>query len=185
MAAALLDAASGWVRERGRERMLGPMDFTTNDECGLLVEGYELRAADPAAVAPALLPRAGRGPGVREVDGPVDVVAQPRRADVHRRGLPPDDPRARRARSTDEHGVTIRDMSKRDLEAELGRFIEVYNSAWEKNWGFVPITEEEVRAQASDLKPVLDEAGASSPSATGRCWAPPSRSPTSTRCWRR
>jgi GNAT superfamily N-acetyltransferase len=56
-----------------------------------------------------------------------------------------------------EHGVTIRDMSKKDLEAELERFIEVYNSAWEKNWGFVPITEEEVRAQAADLKPVLDE----------------------------
>ena len=56
-----------------------------------------------------------------------------------------------------EHGVTIRDFRKKDLEAEITRFIEVYNSAWEKNWGFVPITEEEVRAQASDLKPVLDE----------------------------
>src|SRR5205085_11589000 len=56
-----------------------------------------------------------------------------------------------------EHGVTISDMNKKDLEGELERFIEVYNSAWEKNWGFVPITEEEVRAQASDLKPVLDE----------------------------
>ena len=56
-----------------------------------------------------------------------------------------------------EHGVTIRDFRKKDLQNEISRFIEVYNSAWEKNWGFVPITEEEVRAQASDLKPVLDE----------------------------
>ena len=38
---ALLDAAEDWVRERGRDRMVGPMDFTTNDECGLLIEGYE------------------------------------------------------------------------------------------------------------------------------------------------
>ena len=42
MAAALVDAATAWLRERGRERVLGPMDFTTNDECGLLVEGFDL-----------------------------------------------------------------------------------------------------------------------------------------------
>ena len=47
-------------------------------------------------------------------------------------------------------------MNKRDLEAEIGRFMEVYNSAWEKNWGFVPITEEEVRFQAKNLKQILD-----------------------------
>ena len=41
VAEALLDAATGWLRERGRERMLGPMDFTTNDEVGLLIEGYD------------------------------------------------------------------------------------------------------------------------------------------------
>src|SRR5215211_7594131 len=41
-ARALVDAAQDWLRQRGRERMLGPMDFTTNDECGLLIEGYDL-----------------------------------------------------------------------------------------------------------------------------------------------
>ena len=41
MVEALVDAASGWLRERGRERMLGPMDFTMNDECGLLIEGFD------------------------------------------------------------------------------------------------------------------------------------------------
>ena len=39
----LFDAAADWLRERGRERIVGPMDFTTNDECGLLVEGYDRR----------------------------------------------------------------------------------------------------------------------------------------------
>ena len=56
-----------------------------------------------------------------------------------------------------EHGITVRNMNKRDLEAEIGRFMEVYNSAWEKNWGFVPVTEEEVRFQAQNLKQILDE----------------------------
>ena len=44
---ALLDAAEAWLRERGRDRMVGPMDFTTNDECGVLVEGHERPPIDP------------------------------------------------------------------------------------------------------------------------------------------
>ena len=47
-------------------------------------------------------------------------------------------------------------MRKRDLEAEIARFMDVYNEAWGTNWGFVPITEEEVRFQAKNLKPILD-----------------------------
>ena len=41
MLRALLDAAAGWLRERGRDRMVGPMDFTMNDESGVLIEGFE------------------------------------------------------------------------------------------------------------------------------------------------
>jgi GNAT superfamily N-acetyltransferase len=56
-----------------------------------------------------------------------------------------------------EHGITVRNMRKNDLEAEIGRFMEVYNSAWEKNWGFVPITDEEVAFQAKALKQIIVE----------------------------
>ncbi len=53
--------------------------------------------------------------------------------------------------------MVLRPMRRRDLEAEVKRFMEVYNEAWGDNWGFVPITEEEVKFQAKALKPVLDE----------------------------
>ena len=56
-----------------------------------------------------------------------------------------------------EHGITCRPMRKNDIEAEVGRFLEVYNEAWERNWGFVPLTESEVRHYAKQLKPLLDE----------------------------
>jgi GNAT superfamily N-acetyltransferase len=59
--------------------------------------------------------------------------------------------------SASEHGVVVRKMRKRDLEAEVNRFMEVYNAAWDRNWGFVPVTDEEVRFQAKNLKPILDE----------------------------
>jgi GNAT superfamily N-acetyltransferase len=48
-------------------------------------------------------------------------------------------------------------MRKRDLRNEIARFMEVYNEAWSKNWGFVPITEDEIAFQAKNLKPLLVE----------------------------
>jgi GNAT superfamily N-acetyltransferase len=60
-------------------------------------------------------------------------------------------------KSRSEHGVVVRRMKKSDLKAEITRFMEVYNEAWGPNWGFVPITEEEVEFQAKNLKPILDE----------------------------
>jgi hypothetical protein len=61
------------------------------------------------------------------------------------------------SQAASEHGVVVRKMRRRDLEAEVGRFMDVYNEAWGRNWGFVPITKEEVRFQAKNLKPILDE----------------------------
>ena len=56
-----------------------------------------------------------------------------------------------------KHGIRVRNMRRRDFEAEVQRFMEIYNAAWERNWGFVPLTESELKAYAKDLKPVLDE----------------------------
>ena len=56
-----------------------------------------------------------------------------------------------------KHGITVRPMRKKDINAEIDRFLEVYNAAWERNWGFSPLTEREVRHYAKTLKPLLDE----------------------------
>jgi GNAT superfamily N-acetyltransferase len=58
---------------------------------------------------------------------------------------------------TEEHGVTVRHMRKRDLEAEIAHFLEVYNAAWADNWAFVPLDESEARWYTRNLRPVLDE----------------------------
>ena len=155
-AKALFGAAGEWLRGRGRERVVGPMDFSTNDECGLLIEGYELAPLILQPWHPPYYAGLIEGEGMTksmdllmwwlELGGQMytDEGFHPMIHELAKK-------------VEGEHGVTIRDFRKKDLEAEITRFIEVYNSAWEKNWGFVPITAEEVRAQASDLKPVLDE----------------------------
>ena len=154
-ARALVDAATGWLRQRGRERMLGPMDFTTNDECGLLIEGHD---RDPLVLEPWHPPHYRElleGLGMTKT---MDLLmwelylGRLKHGDRFHDFIHEAD---RKSRS--EHGVSVRHMRKRDLHAEVARFMEVYNAAWGPNWGFVPITEEEVRFQAKNLKPILDE----------------------------
>jgi GNAT superfamily N-acetyltransferase len=151
-ASALLSAAEEWLRARGRDRMVGPMDFTTNDECGVLVDGYDL--------LPTILTNWQHPyyPGLIEASGLAKAM------DLYMWNLEVSD-RSRvheaiwRMASDVEakHGITVRPMRKKNMEAEIGRFLEVYNAAWERNWGFVPLTEDEVRHYAKDLKPILDE----------------------------
>jgi hypothetical protein len=152
--AALIEAASGWLRARGRERMLGPMDFTMNDECGVLVEGFD----EPTMVLEPWHPaHYGRH---------LDACGLEKQIDLHmwrlyfgelKQGTEFHPMIHAAAEHSRNEGVTVRNMRRRDMEAEVGRFMEVYNEAWGRNWGFVPITEDEVRFQAKNLKPVLDE----------------------------
>src|SRR6478752_4181355 len=152
VAGALLAAASEWLAARGRDRMVGPMDFTTNDECGVLVDGYDRL---PTILTnwhhpyyPGLIEGAGLTKAMDLYMWSLDVAD---RGSVH--------PAIWRvaAEVESKYGITVRNMRKKDMEAEIGRFLQVYNAAWERNWGFVPLTEEEVRHYAKDLKPVLDE----------------------------
>jgi GNAT superfamily N-acetyltransferase len=155
VAAALLDSASAWVADHGRERILGPMDFTTNDEVGLLVEGYELRPMILQPWHPPFYRELIEGHGFTKA---MDLLMWWLALGELQQGNhfhPMIHAAAEKVES--EHGITIRNMRKRDLENEVARFIEVYNSAWGDNWGFVPVSEEEVRFQAKNLKQVLDE----------------------------
>jgi GNAT superfamily N-acetyltransferase len=152
---ALLRAAEEWVRKRGRERLLGPMDFTTNDECGLLIEGYEI---DPMILQPWHPPYYRERIEALGYGKTMDLLMW----DIAMGALKQGDRFADAIHAVadkveSEHGITVRNMRKRDLEAEIGRFMEVYNSAWERNWGFVPITDEEIAFQATNLKQILDE----------------------------
>jgi len=152
VAGALLDAAEAWLRERGRDRMVGPMDFSTNHECGLLVEGHD------------------RDPQILEFwhhpyyQGLIEGHGLAKAMDLYKWELYISDRESvlpvifELAEKVEEDPeITVRHMRKREFEAEVRRFMEVYNEAWEKNWGFVPLTDSELKQYAKDLKPILDE----------------------------
>jgi GNAT superfamily N-acetyltransferase len=149
---ALVNAAEDWNHERGRDRIVGPFDFSTNHECGLLVDGYDLK---PQVLEfwhhpyyQQLLENAGLAKAMDLYKWFLDVSD---RAKI----LPVIFELAEKVES--EHGVIVRRMRKKDFESEVRRFMDVYNSAWEKNWAFVPLTDSELRDYAKQLKPLVDE----------------------------
>jgi hypothetical protein len=151
-AQALFAAAQSWLAQRGRDRMVGPMNYTTNDEVGLMIEGFERR---PIILSDwhhpyyqALIEDAGFEKVVDWLMWSLHISGRSRVRDAIWRIAD---------QVESEHGIVCRPMRKRDLDAEISRFLEVYNAAWERNWGAVPLSEDEVRHYAKQLKPILDE----------------------------
>lgn len=152
VATALVDAASVWLRERGRDRIVGPFNFSTNHEVGILVEGHELR---PQILEDWHHPYYGPLLESCGLAKAMDLYKWEIMSADHDAMLPLFNELAERLEP--EHGIKVRRMRKRDFAAELQRFMEVYNAAWERNWGFVPLTDREIEHMAKEMKPILDE----------------------------
>ena len=149
VAAALLDAAATWLRERGCERMVGPMDFSMNDESGILTEGFELEPLIRQPWHPPYYQRLCEGYGLEKA---MDLYSWHLEIESRERGelLPVLFDLDKKAR--EEHGVTMRKMTRRGLRADMDRFAEIYNAAWSENWGFVPYSKEDLDTYALDMQ---------------------------------
>lgn len=147
-AAALLERAAAWGKEQGAEVLRGPLSFTTNDECGLLIEGFDRR---PAIMMPHNPP---------EYAGWVEASGFVKAKDLYsfRAPIPRESPATFRriAASTRRlPGLVARPIDMRHFDEELGRVKSVYNEAWERNWGFVPMTDAEIDHMAKQLRPAI------------------------------
>jgi ribosomal protein S18 acetylase RimI-like enzyme len=148
---ALLGAAAEWTRKRGMEILRGPANPSLNDEAGLLVEGFDtppvlMMTYNPRYYA-LLLEEAGFRKAKDLLASWFDIGPEPLAHFIRI------NERFRR-RNRD---IEVRKVSKGSLKADLPKIRDVYNAAWEKNWGFVPMTSEEMDFMAARLKPLLDE----------------------------
>jgi len=148
---ALLDAAAGWLSERGRDRMLGPMDFTMNDESGVLIEGFERPPMIRQPWHPPYYQRLCEEVGL---DKAMDLFMWELHISGRDKVLPIIWDLAEQLEP--KHGIRIRKMSRRRLRRELDAFAEIYNEAWSRNWGFVPYSKEDLDAYAQELQLVFD-----------------------------
>lgn len=149
VANSLFDAAANWLRDRGRDEVMGPIDYSTNYVCGLLIDGFE---HPPTLLTPHNPPYYARLIEANGFEKEVDWYAwwfDPKNAPVSRlRRLV--DARTRKTR------VRIRPFSLRDLAGESKRLAAVFNKAWENNWGFVPFTPIEAEHMAKEMRPIID-----------------------------
>ncbi len=149
--AALLETAAGWLRERGRDRMVGPMDFTMNDESGVLIEGHDREPFIKQPWQPPYYQRLCEEAGLAKA---VDLLMWELYIEDRSKIVPAIVEMAERLEP--DHGIRIRKMSRLRLRREMGLFGETYNEAWKGNWGFVPYSEQDLKHYGQELQLVFD-----------------------------
>jgi GNAT superfamily N-acetyltransferase len=148
VAAALFSAAQSWCAGRGMERLRGPMNLSMNDECGFLLEGFD---SDPVILMPYNPPYylefCDRYGFVKAKDlyaflkdniGVLDRIEK----------------LVQRVKTRES--VVVRHADMKMLEKEVAIIKDIYNDAWELNWGFVPMTPREMDLMAHELKPLAE-----------------------------
>ncbi len=155
VAEALFSAARDWVRERGRDALRGPLSFSQNDECGLLIDGFDGPPVVMMPYNPRYYIEFYERFGLTKAMDLYAYIGNLAQFGGDSGKLP-----AKLARVTEKvqkrAGITLRTVNMKAYDEEIQRAKVVYNRAWEKNWGFVPMTDAEFNRLAADLKQVLD-----------------------------
>jgi GNAT superfamily N-acetyltransferase len=152
VADALFNAASRWLGERGLETFRGPMNPSTNYECGLLIDGFQHRPSFMTTWNPEYYTELCDRAGMQKAK---DLVAYYIPMGDQQWTMPPAFERLA-TRALGKSKVGFRDLDLRRFDQELEVCWDVYNSAWEKNWGFVPMSKDEFVHTARDMKPLLN-----------------------------
>ncbi|MBK5286759.1 MAG: hypothetical protein JJE25_15315 [Bacteroidia bacterium] len=147
----LLNNAIAYARKNGFEKIIGPVNFSTNDTCGVLTEGFD----SPPVIMMTynktnynnFLEQAG-------FQKKMDLIAyRLLTAEVNDKAV---NLRHALEERLKKSGITIRKLNLKKFEEEVSKIRCIYNSAWEKNWGFVPMTEDEFNFAAADMKSIVD-----------------------------
>jgi len=149
VARALLDRVRDWLRSKDMEIMRGPANFSSNEEWGVLVEGFDYPPVIMMGYNPPYYPDFLESYGMLKAK---DLYAY-----FIDKNSPPPERVIRMAENIKrKENVKIRNVDMKDFKGEVERIKRIYNSAWSKNWGFIPMTDEEFDHMAKNLKQIVD-----------------------------
>jgi len=152
-AVALLRRACEWARSEGMSFIRGPATFSSNEEWGLLVDGFE---SPPTVLTVYNPPRYAAYIESAGFTKAMDLLGyEIRREQVEREPLPAKFTRAV-GRARRHSGIRLRSLEMRRYWEEVDQVKVIYNRAWARNWGFVPLSDAEFERIARDLKPIID-----------------------------
>ncbi|NWG71859.1 MAG: hypothetical protein HXY23_09675 [Parvularculaceae bacterium] len=148
--ASLLGAAEDWARRRSMRKIAGPFSFSVNEECGLLVDGFD---TPPYVMMPHGRPYyASR----LEERGYVKAMDMHALSWIPERRIMPEKRAKFIEKTLANPKIRIRNIDMSRFAEEIRTVVDIYNDAWSENWGFVPMTEEQVRHMASELRPIIE-----------------------------
>jgi hypothetical protein len=151
-AAALLDASCEWARQHKVDKILGPMNLSTNDECGMLTDSFDSPPVVMMTYNPPYYVDFMDTAGFTKA---MDLWAWLSDVDKTVNNMPEKVVRVIR-KVKERYNLGVRNINLKDWDNEVALVQKIYNSAWEKNWGFVPMTDAEFKHLANGLKPVID-----------------------------
>jgi GNAT superfamily N-acetyltransferase len=145
----MLKVAMITLKKEGMTKMRGPMNFSTNHECGFLVEGFDSPPVVMMTYNPQYMPRLAEKFGLKKS---MDLLAY---------GLKEEDGISERIEKVvnklqQRASITLRNLNMKNFNREIQLVREIYNGAWQHNWGFVPLSEGEFEYSARNLKQVVD-----------------------------
>lgn len=145
----LLNAVREYLREKKMELMRGPMNPSTNDECGFLIEGFDSAPKIMMTYNPKYYPELMEKYELRKAKDFYAYLAPVTGEQIIRLS------RVSELVKKREPDLVVRPINLKKFAEELGKIKQIYNSAWSKNWGFVPMTDEEIESMAKRLKPLV------------------------------
>ncbi len=148
VADALLERARQWTRERGATVLRGPMNPSTNYECGTLVEGFDSSPMVMMTYNPRYYPALLEKAGLWKVKDLLAYVSHAQKIELSKIERVAE-------RALKQNGVTVRPINMKDFSGEVGRVWNLYTAAWSRNWGFVPMSKEEFELMGKDMKMIL------------------------------
>ena len=147
-ATALLTKAREWTTSRGATFLRGPVNPSTNYECGTLVEGYDSSPVVMMTYNPRYYPELIERAGFRKA---MDLWAYT----SHAQKIELDKISRVANRALKQNGVTVRTIDMKNFNQEVDRVWDVYESAWSKNWGYTPMSKAEFQLMGKDMKMIL------------------------------
>jgi hypothetical protein len=150
VANALFDAAKNWIKSKGLDAMRGPANPSSNDEYGLLIEGFDDSPRLMMPYNPRYYLELIDNYGLKKAKDLYAYRIDNKKLLKSEKLIRVADIARRRSK------LEIRNINMKDFKNELENVKYVYNKAWAPNWGFIPMTEEEIDALAKDLKPLVE-----------------------------
>ena len=148
VAQALLERARAWTAERGAKFLRGPVNPSTNYECGMLIDAFD---RDPMVMMtwnPPYYPRLMEQCGLTKAKDLLAYLSNANTIDMEKIGRVGDKVLAK-------NGVRVRPIDLKNFSAEVEKVWTVYGAAWADNWGFIPMSREEFFQMGKEMKMIL------------------------------